>query len=161
MDPELDRLGEDLTQLGTTVVPHGDHLCVRLPFFTSIRVRSRAGRLRFDYRFGAVSRELSVAATTGTLSGITLASVMVNGPESVIAGLAFVSVLSAAVDVMRLVVSEAAVTRVQLLWATRQGGRGVEALAPVATHAALDEGSVAAAPSLVRSPAVRASPPQE
>ena len=45
-DPELAALRAELERLGHVVAPHGDHLCVRLPLFASVRVRLEEGRLR-------------------------------------------------------------------------------------------------------------------
>src|ERR671932_2022184 len=55
-DPDLAALRTELERLGLVVAPHGDHICVRLPMFTSVRVRSEGGRLRCEPLFGPLPR---------------------------------------------------------------------------------------------------------
>ena len=39
--PELAAFRADLEELGYVVVPHGDHLCVRLPQFASVAIKDK------------------------------------------------------------------------------------------------------------------------
>src|SRR5215207_8588682 len=122
MDPELEALGAELRRLGTTVVPHGDHLCVRLPYFTSVRVRMEGGELRFHTRFGLASRDWAIFAPIGVL-GTASASLYLSGTNEVAAALTgFLALLSGAFNLARLVLSENAVTRVQMLRAVLARG---------------------------------------
>ena len=121
IDPQLERLGAELSRTGHTVVPHGDHLCVRLPFFASVRIRVTNGVLRCEQRFGLMSRDLAVFGGTGLLATVTAGAFALRGIDPVSFALAFVSVLAAMTDVIRVTVSEAATTRVQLLHAMLHG----------------------------------------
>jgi hypothetical protein len=122
MDPELEALGAELQRLGTTVVSHGDHLCVRLPFFTSVRVRLRGGRLQFESRFGPASRDWAMFGSTAVLGGASAWIFASHGPSAAAFAFAFLGVMSGAFNLARLVLSESAITRVQLLRAVRVHG---------------------------------------
>ena len=122
MDPELEALGAELQRLGSTVVSHGDHLCVRLPFFTSVRIRLRGGRLQFESRFGPASREWAMFGSTAVLGGASAWIFASHGPSAVAFAFAFLGVMSGAFNLARLVLSESAITRVQLLRAVRVHG---------------------------------------
>src|SRR5688572_31163047 len=63
--PELAAFRADLEELGYVVVPHGDHLCVRLPQFASVRVKLGADGLQFIPQFGPLRRHHSSALTLG------------------------------------------------------------------------------------------------
>src|SRR5688500_14357604 len=69
LTPELATLGAELERLGHVVVPHGDHICVRLPLLASVRIRLEGGRLRFVPQFGFIGR---TAALWGSLGGTSL-----------------------------------------------------------------------------------------
>jgi hypothetical protein len=156
MNPELEALGTELTRLGNTVVPHGDHLCVRLPFFASLRVRLKDGMLRFDHRFGMASREWSVIGVTGMLAVLSGIALLLSGTGRLAFGLAFLCMLSAAFDVLRTFVTEAAATRVLMSWAGRRASfqgqstdqrRLGEAAAPL-----IEPGASSTPPDMLRTP---------
>jgi hypothetical protein len=117
--PELAAFRADLEQLGYVVVPHGDHLCVRLPQFASVRVRLRDGALQFVPQFGALRRQHSSALTLGGASAAVVGALALTGVGALALGAAFVGVMLAARDVGRYVVTEGCITRLQLLWAAR------------------------------------------
>ncbi len=120
--PELAAFRADLEELGYVVVPHGDHLCVRLPQFASVRVRLREGALRFDPHFGPLRRQHSSALTLGGASAAVVGTLALTGVGVLSLGAAFVALMLAARDVGRYVVTEACITRLQLLWAARRNG---------------------------------------
>jgi hypothetical protein len=118
LDPALMELNGELDRLGYKVVPHGDHLCVRLPLFASVRVRHEDGRFRFSPQFGPFGRTGGLLFT----SGVTVAAV---GAAAVTAGLSaltivvgFIGVMALAHDACRFIVTEGALTRMQQLAAT-------------------------------------------
>jgi hypothetical protein len=117
--PELAAFRADLEELGYVVVPHGDHLCVRLPQFASVRVRLRDGALQFVPQFGPLRRQHSSALTLGGASAVVVGALAVTGVGALALGAAFVGVMLAARDVGRYVVTEGCITRLQLLWAAR------------------------------------------
>src|SRR5688572_1999512 len=117
--PELAAFRADLEQLGYVVVPHGDHLCVRLPQFASVRVRLRDGALQFVPQFGPLRRQHSSALTLGGASAVVVGALALTGVGALAIGAAFVGVMLAARDVGRYVVTEGCITRIQLLWAAR------------------------------------------
>ena len=115
MDSTLIELRQTLDRLGYVVVPHGDHLCVRLPLAASVRVYSSNGRLRLVSRFGPFGRmtgvlataAVGVAALAGTLAMIGL------GPVALVVG--FLAVVGLAHDGYRFVLTESCMTRLQQL----------------------------------------------
>ena len=132
LDPMLSELRGRLERLGYVVVPHGDHLCVRLPLLTSVRVRRGAdGQLTFVPQFGPFRRSGGLFATSGVSSAAVTAVAITAGIGPVMAVVAFLGVVALAHDACRFVLTEGAVTRLQLL-ATEAG-----ALAPGTAAAAL------------------------
>ena len=117
--PELAAFRADLEELGYVVVPHGDHLCVRLPQFASVRVRLRDGMLQFVPQFGPLRRQHSSALTIGGASAVVVGALALTGVGALALGAAFVGVMLAARDVGRYVATEGCMTRLQLLWAAR------------------------------------------
>jgi hypothetical protein len=120
--PELAAFRAALEALGYIVVPHGDHLCVRLPQFASVRVRLHEGALQFVPQFGPLRRQHSTALTLGGASAAVVGALALTGVGPIALGAAFIGVMLAARDVGRYVVTEGCVTRLQLLWAARTVG---------------------------------------
>jgi hypothetical protein len=117
--PELAAFRADLEKLGYVVVPHGDHLCVRLPQFASVRVRLREDTLEFIPQFGPLRRQHASALTLGGASVAVIAALAVTGVGAIALGAAFVSTMLAARDVGRYIVTEGCITRLQMLWTAR------------------------------------------
>lgn len=119
LDPALTQLNEELDRLGYKVVPHGDHLCVRLPLFASVRVRHEAGRFRFLPQFGPFGRSGGLLITSvvraAAVGGVALAAGM--SALTIIVG--FIGVVALAHDACRFVITEGALTRLQQLASTR------------------------------------------
>jgi hypothetical protein len=118
LDPTLAAFRTDLEKLGYVVVPHGDHLCVRLPQFASVRVRFRD--LEFIPQFGPLRRQHSSALTLGGASAVVIAALAFTGVGALALGASFVGVMLAARDVGRYVVTEGCLTRLQMLWTARR-----------------------------------------
>jgi hypothetical protein len=115
LDPELLALRAQLEQLDYVVVPHGDHICVRLPLISSVRIRHSDDRFRFTPQFGPFRRSggllftsgVSVAAVAGAAFAVGLA------PLTLLVG--FLGVTALAHDACRFVVTEGCLTRLQNL----------------------------------------------
>lgn len=117
--PELAAFRADLEELGYVVVPHGDHLCVRLPQFASVRVKLGEDGLQFVPQFGPLRRHHSSALTLGGASTAVVAALLFAGVGAFALGAAFVGTMLAARDIGRYIVTEGAITRLQLLWTAR------------------------------------------
>jgi len=150
-DPEISALRTELEQLGVVVAPHRDHLCVRMPLFTSVRVRvDEEGRLACEAMFGPLRRMHAFLAGTTALTIAAGAALYTHAPVAPL--LAFLAVMSGVASVCGFVLTENCITRVQLLWAARQraGGEvGSSAVrpstpAPMLRAAELSQPSVAA-----------------
>jgi hypothetical protein len=113
IDPALLTLRSQLEQLDYVVVPHGDHICVRLPLISSVRIRHAEDRFRFTPQFGPFRRSggllftsgVSVAAVAGAAFAVGLA------PVTLVVG--FLGVMALAHDACRFVVTEGCLTRLQ------------------------------------------------
>ena len=64
LDPDLAALRAELEELDYVVVDHGDHICVRLPLISSVRIRHSRGRFRFSPQFGPFPRSGGLFFTT-------------------------------------------------------------------------------------------------
>ena len=114
MDNALTELRQTLDRLGYVVVPHGDHLCVRLPLAASVRVYSSNGRLRLVSRFGPFGRMTAVLATGAVGVAALAGAVALFGlPVAVVTG--FLAMVGLAHDGYRFVLTESCTTRLQQL----------------------------------------------
>ncbi len=118
LDADLELLRAELERLDYVVVPHGDHICVRLPLITSVRIRHSDGRFRFVPQFGPFRRSGGLLLT----SGISLVAVGVAAfafgaaPLTIFVG--FLGVVALAHDACRFVITEGCLTRLQQLIAS-------------------------------------------
>jgi hypothetical protein len=121
LDPALLTLRAELEHLDYVVVPHGDHICVRLPLISSVRIRHSGDRFRFTPQFGPFRRSggllftsaLSTAAVAGTAFTFGL------DPATLVVG--FLGVMALAHDACRFIITEGALTRLQQIIATTIG----------------------------------------
>ena len=115
MDHALTELRQTLDRLGYVVVPHGDHLCVRLPLGASVRIYSSTGRVRLVSRFGPFGRTTGVLATAAAGVGVLAAALATFGlgPGALIAG--FLGMVGLAHDGYRFVLTESCASRLQQL----------------------------------------------
>lgn len=113
LHPSLVELSGELDRLGYKVVPHGDHLCVRLPLFSSVRIRFDGERYRFTPQFGPFGRSggllVTSAVAASAVGGLALA--VGAAAPTLIAG--FLGVVALAHDACRFVITEGALTRLQ------------------------------------------------
>jgi hypothetical protein len=115
VDSALTELRQTLDRLGYVVVPHGDHLCVRLPLAASVRVYSSLGRMRLVPRFGPFGRTTGVVATAVVGVGVVAGALATLGAGSVALVAAFLGVIGLAHDGYRFVLTESCATRLQQL----------------------------------------------
>jgi hypothetical protein len=118
LDPELVDLNRELDRLGYKVVPHGDHLCVRLPLFASVRIRHEEGKFRFLPQFGPFGRTGGLMVTSGFWAAAVAGVALAMGLSALTIVVAFVGVVSLAHDACRFVITEGALTRLQQLATT-------------------------------------------
>lgn len=118
IDDELRNLETELRRTGAVVVPHANHLCVRLPLLASVIVKRRDSDIVCEPQLGPFRR-------TSVLAGTAVATAA--GVGALAAGGDFALALTAGagggmlmmLELAGLVLVESCVTRVQLLWATR------------------------------------------
>ena len=121
-DPALVTLRAELERRGMVVVPHGDHLCVRLPLFVSVRLRREGGTLRAIPQLGPLTRGPGFAATLAPLLA-TGAGILVAGLTAPLVAAACVALGVALAGVSAVVIAEGCLTRVTVLWELGGSGR--------------------------------------
>jgi hypothetical protein len=126
LHPELARFQRRLESAGTIVAAHADHLCVRLPLLISLRVRYDGERLAFDPRFGAASRGTATITTFGVMNAAILGAALGGVALPLVVAVGTIGVMAAAYEGLRYIVTESAITRVTLLWGTRDAARADE-----------------------------------
>ena len=119
LDPALVDMNRELDRLGYNVVPHGDHLCVRLPLFASVRIRLDDGKFRFLPKFGPFGRTGGLMVTSGFWAAAVAGVALTGGLSALTILVAFAGVVSLAHDACRFVITEGALTRLQQLATTR------------------------------------------
>ena len=115
LDPTLVRLSEELDHLGYNVVSHGDHVCVRLPLFSSVRIRRVGEHFRFAPQFGPFGRTGGLLFTSAVSVAALGASALTTGGSATTFILGFLGVVALAHDACRFVITEGALTRLQQL----------------------------------------------
>lgn len=119
-DPQIAALRAELEELGVVVAPHRDHLCVRLPFFASVRVRvDDQGRLDCEPMFGPLNRTHAVTASATILSAVTAGLLYFTGLTPLAVGAMFATIMSGLASGWRFILTENCITRIQLLWTAR------------------------------------------
>lgn len=127
LHPDLVELQHRLHRLGVVAVEHADHVCVRLPLLSSVRVRYDGERLACEPRFGALGRTAATVVTVGGggLGAATFLALAGITPATLAGG--FLVGLAGVYEVMRYVLTESTVTRVMTLWETRLPGGAASA----------------------------------
>jgi hypothetical protein len=118
LDSDLEVLRAELERLDYVVVRHGDHICVRLPLVSSVRIRHTEGRFRFVPQFGPFRRSGGLLFTSGiSVTAVAAAAIMFGAaPLTLIVG--FLGVVALAHDACRFVLTEGCLTRLQQLIAS-------------------------------------------
>ncbi len=133
LDSELGALRGDLQRLGFVVVPHGDHICVRLSMLASVRVRVANGVLRLQPQFGPLHRATALLLGVVAIPSAIVAAFAAFGlePVTLAAGACGVAYLFS--DAYRLILTESCMTRLQLLWVAAAPGRNHEMAFPASS----------------------------
>ncbi len=131
----LRALGEDAQRSGHVVVPHGDHICVRLPLLASVHVRYEGGGLRFRAKFGIMERSRALLSTFAIGTTAVMVAAATDASTSAVVAVSAGAVLAALYDTCRFVLTENCITRLQVLWASGRAAPPVPPL-PEQPHAA-------------------------
>ena len=115
LHPTLAALQHRLEQLGTVAVATSDYLEIRLPLFCTVRVRHDGNRLVLKPYFGATKRGQSTLLTTALVAIGIPAIFLTAGATPFTFALAFLALGSRIYEATRYVLTEASITRVQLL----------------------------------------------
>jgi hypothetical protein len=118
LDPVLTELSNELDRLGYKVVSHGDHICIRLPLFSSVRVRRTDDRFRFSAQFGPFGRTGGLLFTSGITAALVGGVAFALGITAPTILVGFLGVVALAHDACRFVITEGCLTRLQQLVAS-------------------------------------------
>jgi hypothetical protein len=138
LHPSLVELSKELDRLGYKVVPHGDHLCVRLPLFASVRIRFDGERYRFTPQFGPFGRSGGLLMTSAVAVAAFGGVAITFGATAPTLITAFLGVVALAHDACRFVITEGALTRLQQ---TTMAARALPAAAASTYTSSADSGS--------------------
>jgi hypothetical protein len=111
-------LRAELERLDYVVVPHGDHICVRLPLISSVRIRHSEGRFRFVPQFGPFPRSGWLLLTSGISAAAVGVAAFALGAAPLTLVIGFLGVVALAHDACRFVITEGCLTRLQQLIAS-------------------------------------------
>jgi hypothetical protein len=123
LDPALLTLRSELEHLDYVVVPHGDHICVRLPLISSVRIRHDGDRFRFTPQFGPFRRSGGLLLTSGVSAAAVAGAAFTVGLAPLTLVVGFLGVMALAHDACRFVITEGCLTRLQQIIATTIGLR--------------------------------------
>lgn len=115
LDPALMTLRSQLEDLDYVVVPHGDHICVRLPLISSVRIRHHGNRFRFTPQFGPFKRSGGLLLTSGISAAAVAGAAFAVGLAPLTLVVGFLGVIALAHDACRFVITEGCLTRLQNL----------------------------------------------
>jgi hypothetical protein len=118
LDSDLEVLRAELERLDYVVVQHGDHICVRLPLVSSVRIRHTNDRFRFVPQFGPFRRSGGLLFTSGVSTTALAAAALAFGAAPVTLVVGFLGIVALAHDACRFVLTEGCLTRLQQLIAS-------------------------------------------
>ncbi len=118
LDADLEMLRAELERLDYVVVRHGDHICVRLPLISSVRIRHADGRFRFVPQFGPFRRSGGLLLTSGVSAAAVGAAAFAFGVAPLTLVVGFLGMVALAHDACRFVLTEGCLTRLQQLIAS-------------------------------------------
>lgn len=118
LDPDLELLRTELERLDYVVVQHGDHICVRLPLVSSVRIRHTDDRFRFVPQFGPFRRSGGLLFTSGVSAAAVAGSALAFGAAPLTLLVAFLGMVALAHDACRFILTEGCLTRLQQLIAS-------------------------------------------
>jgi hypothetical protein len=123
LDPALLALRSELEQLDYVVVRHGDHICVRLPLISSVRIRHNGNRFRFTPQFGPFRRSGGLLFTSGVSTAAVAGTAFTFGLDPATLVVGFLGFVALAHDACRFIITEGCLTRLQQIIATTIGPR--------------------------------------
>ena len=106
-------LAERLEMLGFVIVPHGDHVGIRLSLMTSVRVHVQEGRLSVDAHFGPYPRTRATIFKTLGLTALAFASLIPGSPVPAGLAVVFLALALWGYDALRYTLTEACITQVR------------------------------------------------
>ena len=109
----MESLGERLDILGFVIVPHGDHIGIRLSLMTSVRVHVHEGRLTVDAHFGPYPRTRATLFKTLGLTVLAFASLIPGSPVPAGMAVVFLALALWGYDALRYTLTEACITQVR------------------------------------------------
>ena len=118
LDTDLELLKTELERLDYVVVQHGDHICVRLPLVSSVRIRHTDDRFRFVPQFGPFRRSGGLLVTSGVSVAAVAAAALAFGAAPLTLVVGFLGMVALAHDACRFVLTEGCLTRLQQLIAS-------------------------------------------
>jgi hypothetical protein len=121
LPPALLALRDELERLDYVVVEHRDHLCVRFPLLSHVRIFLKGDRLACEARFGMLPRGRASVLAFGVVATIAFASLALQGVTTFSVTYIALTVLGAVYNLARYVTTENCITRVQVLWAMHHG----------------------------------------
>ena len=136
LDNELVELRSHLEHLDYVVVPHGDHICVRLPLISSVRIRHDGDRFRFTPQFGPFRRSGGLLVTSGVSAAAVAGTAFAVGLAPLTLVVGFLGVIALAHDACRFVITEGCLTRLQNIIASSGSlYSGPDRTPPIERHA--------------------------
>lgn len=109
----MESLAERLDMLGFVIVPHGDHIGIRLSLMTSVRVHLHEGRLTVDAHFGPNPRTRATLFKTLGLTALAFASLIPGSPVPAGMAVVFLALALWGYDALRYTLTEACITQVR------------------------------------------------
>ena len=123
MEESLVQFQHQLERVGVRVVPHRNHLGVRLPLFASVRVHVEDGDLKLHLQTGPTGpgRALAWTALVITVLVGTLANTVGVGPLTLTVTFGGVALL--VLELGQLVLADGCATRLMLQWESRSSSQ--------------------------------------
>jgi hypothetical protein len=119
VEESLSQFQRQLERVGVRVVPHRNHLCVRLPLFASVRVHVEEGDLKLHLQTGPTGpgRVLAWTALVTTLLVGILAHTF--GVGALTLTVTFGGLALLVLELGQLVLADGCATRLMLQWESR------------------------------------------
>jgi hypothetical protein len=109
----METLAERLAMMGFVIAPHGDHIGLRLPLWTSVRVHVTDGRLSVDAHFGPLRRTMATVVKTLGLTALAFAALLQGSPVPVVTAVVFLALALWGYDALRYTLTESCVAQVR------------------------------------------------
>src|SRR5882672_9472687 len=97
----MEALAERLAMMGFVIAPHGDHICLRLSLWTSVRVHVVDGRLTVNPFFGMLPRARVTVFKTVGITALAFALLIPDSPAKAAAAVGFLALSLWGYDAVR------------------------------------------------------------